>query len=346
MKNWIITGISGSGRIEMLEELKMHSEKLGKKVMIHDVGKLIYEEAKNSKIELIDKRVLDINKNLLRSLRVSALKEVELNILKNPDIDINLIGVHATFRWNHNLIEGLSFKNLNRFKIDGFINVIDDVKTIYDINSKNPKWEKETLPNLEVTQNWMIEEEFITQVIADFFDKPVYIIAKNQNISNIFDFFFANKKKIYLSYPITAIKNEEPELLERIQGEILKELEDIFVVFNPLSIKDMSLTYGNGKLELPHLITDITEETKNLIKSRTVERDYRFIDQSDATVVIYPTNKLSPGVLAEIIYSHQNLKPVFVYFKESASPFLEKYATYITNDFTKLISRLKDFSKE
>lgn len=344
MKNWIITGISGSGRIEILENLRDYCEKRGKKILIHDVGKLIYEEASKARIQLTDERVLDIDKNLLRTLRESALKEVELTILKNPEIDIHLIGIHATFRWKSNLIEGISYKNLNKFKIAGFINVIDDVKNIFEVNSKNPKWYKETLPNLEVTQNWMIEEEFITQVIADFFESPMFIIARSQRINNFYDFFFENKKKIYLSYPITAIKNEEPELLEKIQNEYLEKLENHFVVFNPLSIKDMTLTYGNGKLELPNLITDITEETKKLIKSRTIERDYHFIDQSDATVVIYPTDKLSPGVLAEIIYSHKNQKPVFVYFKEKASPFLEQYATYITNDFDDFLNKLKDFS--
>jgi len=346
MKNWIVTGISGSGRIELLEELKKVCEEKGKKVLIHDVGALIYEEAKKAKIHLIDERVLNIDKNLLRALRESALKEVQLTILKNKNVDINLIGIHATFRWKNNLIEGLSYKNLDRFNIEGFINVVDDVKNIYEINSKNPKWNKDNLPSLELTQQWMIEEEFITQVLADFFNKPMFIIARSHRIDNLYDFFFENKKKIYLSYPITAIKEDEPDLLEKIQTEYLTELENHFVVFNPLSIKDMSLTYGNGKLELPNLIADITEEAKKLIKSRTVERDYHFIDQSDATVVFYPTNKLSPGVLAEIIYSHKNQKPVFIYFKEKASPFLEHYATYITDNLDDFFYKLKDFSKK
>jgi len=174
----------------------------------------------------------------------------------------------------------------------------------------------------------------------------MFIIAKNHNISNLFDFFFTSKKKIYLSYPITAIKDKNPELLDKIQNEILKVLENLFVVFNPLTIKDMSLTYGDNSIKLPNLIAEITDESKKLIKSRTIERDYRFIDQSNATVVIYPTDKLSPGVLSEIIHSHKNQKPVFIYFNGKKSPFLEKYATYITDDFDKLINKLKQFADE
>ncbi|MCK5677012.1 MAG: hypothetical protein KAH72_00860 [Flavobacteriaceae bacterium] len=138
---------------------------------------------------------MDIDKNLLQTLRENALKEVELLKFKNPDTDLHLIGIHATFRWKHRLIEGLSYRNLSRFKIGGFINIVDDVKQIFQINSKNKKWDKDTLPKLEETQNWMIEEEFATQVLADFYKKPMYVVARNHNISNLYDFFFSDKKK-------------------------------------------------------------------------------------------------------------------------------------------------------
>ena len=139
-----------------------------------------------------------------------------------------------------------------------------------------------------------------------------------------------------MSYPITAIKESDPELLKRIQGEILSELEESFVVFNPLSIKDMSLTYDANSTTLSGSIAEISDTAKKIIKSRTVERDYRFIDQSDATVVIYPTDKLSPGVLSEINYSFNNQKPVFIYFDGPRSPFIEANATYLTNDLQDL----------
>lgn len=346
MKKWIITGISGSGRIELLNELEEYAHEKGKKILIHDVGKLIFEEAEKLNIQLTDDKVLDIDKKLLGTLRENALKEVEILELKNPDVELHLIGIHATFRWKHRIIEGLSFRNLLRFNIEGFINIVDDVEKIYKINSKNRKWNKDTLPNLEETQNWLMEEEFVTQVIADFFNKPAYIIARNHKIDNLYDFFFSNKKKIYLSYPITAIKDSNPEILTRIQTEFLEQLEKLFVVFNPLAIKDMSLTYGENKIELPDNIAEVTETVKEIIKARTIERDFRFIDQSDATVVVYPTDKLSPGVLSEIIYSHNNQKPVFVYFSGSKSPFLENYATYMTSDFSDLVEKLQFFSND
>jgi len=346
MKKWIITGVSGSGRIELLLNLKELSEKIGKKIMVHDVGELIQKEALKSKINLTDNRVLDIDRNLLQTLRENALKEIELLVLKNPDTDLHLIGIHATFRWKHRLIEGLSYRNLERFKIEGFINVVDDVKQIFKINSKNKKWDKETLPNLEETQNWMIEEEFATRVLADFYNKPMYVVARNHNLNNLKDFFFGSKKKVYLSYPITAIKESNPELLKKIQTRILEDVEKYFVVFNPLAIKDMALTYGEQNLDFKGGFAEITEKTKELIKARTVERDFTFIDQSDAVVVIYPTDKISPGVLAEIIYAHRNQKPVFMHFTSKKSPFLENYVTYLTDELEDLMINLKGFSND
>ncbi|MCK5677013.1 MAG: nucleoside 2-deoxyribosyltransferase [Flavobacteriaceae bacterium] len=108
----------------------------------------------------------------------------------------------------------------------------------------------------------------------------------------------------------------------------------------------MSLTYGNKNLEFSDGFAKITKKTKELIKSRTVERDFRFIDQSDAVVVIYPTEKISPGVLAEIIYAHRNQKPVFMYFTSKTSPFLENYVTYLTDDLENLMTNLEGFSND
>ena len=62
----------------------------------------------------------------------------------------------------------------------------------------------------------------------------------------------------------------------------------------------------------PELIEQLDADVIKIIKSRTVHRDYQFIDQSDAIVVFYLTDKLSPGVMGEIVYAHRNQKPIFI----------------------------------
>ena len=327
MQTWIVTGVSGSGRIELLNELAEYCNSQGRNVLVHDVGAMIADEARRQRLQFVDDKILDVDLALLRILRTAVIKEVRVRICEHPTADLHLIGIHACFRWKERLIPGISFIDIGDLRPDGFIDVVDDVQAVHDRNSRNLKWDRTSLPNLEQTQDWMIEEEFITKVLAEVRSKPMYLVARNHKIPNLADLFFSTKKRIYLSYPITAVRKEQPELLARIQGEILTELERLFVVFNPLAIEDMSLVAGK---DLPETVDQVTPDAQALIKSRTIERDYQFIDQSDAVVVYYMTDKVSPGVLAEIYYAHRNMKTVYLCFPYALSPFLEGAATQIS----------------
>jgi len=346
MQKWIVTGISGSGRIELLQELKTYAEQIGKNVMVHDVGAMIEEECRKQRIKYSDKRVLNLDRNLLKVLRTSALKEVLLRIAKMTDTDIHFIGVHATFRWKSRIIPGMSFQDVLEIKPDGLLNIIGDIQTICKINCNNPKWDEKTLPNPQETQYWMMEEEFVTEVIGEVINSQMYLVARRHNIQNLSDLFFSAKKKIYLSYPITAIREEHPELLEQIQNKMLKDLEELFVVFDPLTIKDIGDMDRQFNGALPVSLKEFDSKAKEIIKARTIERDFQFIDQSDAVVVLYITEKLSPGVIAEIAYAHRTAKPVFMVFPFKLSPFIEDMTTSIYKTFEELIERLKSFSVE
>jgi adenylate kinase len=349
MKKWIVTGISGSDRIELLQEIKKYSkDKLKKKVIIHDVGELIKNECKRIRNPLVDERILDVDRALLTCLRSSSLKDIKLLLQKhhqeNHDDYTHFIGVHACFHWRNRIIPGISFQNLIDLEPSGFVHVHRNVKDIMEKNKRNPKWDIETLPNLEQTQEWMMEEEFITEVLAEVLDVPIYIVSRDHHIENLVDLFFSDKKRVYLSYPITAIQNENPQLLEKIQGPILQRLEKLFVVFNPLSIQDMPLISGNAKNKIPDLVEHLNANTKEIIKKRTIERDYQFIDQSDAVIVFYLTEKVSPGVLSEVYYAHRNMKPVYMVLSSQRSPFIEDAADFIEKDIDPLFLRLEKFA--
>jgi adenylate kinase/nucleoside 2-deoxyribosyltransferase len=345
MQKWIVNGISGCGRIELLNELKAFGDRNGKKICVHDVGELIFRESKRLHIPVTDERILDMDLNQLNLLRTLAIRDVESEILKHNDIDLHLIGTHATFRWKSRLIPGISYQDILEIKPNGFINVIHNVKQIFECNQKNKKWDSLTLPGLEETQSWLMEEEFITEVLANVINVPMYNVARDHKIENLSDLFFSQKKKIYLSYPITAIQEAHPDLLEQVQGPILSELEELFIVFNPLTIQDMTLADPKAGEKMPELINQLTPEAKEMIKKRTIERDFQFIDQSDAIVVFYLTDKLSPGVLAEIFYAHRNQKPVFMVFAEKKSPFIEEVTTVIEPTKELLMERLREFAK-
>lgn len=344
MENWVFTGISGSGRIELLEEIKVEAEGRGKSVRVHDVGALIRQEAITHKIPIVDERFLDMDNSQLRLLRASSLKEVEVEIIKGGEVDFNLIGIHATFRWKGRLIPGISYQDASRLAPDAFISVTNNVKEVWETNQKNAKWDQHTLPNFEKTQDWMMVEEFATEIMADVQGKPIFLASRNHNIANLTDLLLTEKKRIYLSYPITAVQEDQPELLARIQGEILDKLEELFVVFNPLAVEDMPLASPTASDDLPQLVDQLTPAAIELIKTRTIERDYQFIDQSDAVVVFYLTERVSPGVLAEIYYAKRNQTPVFMVFPGKRSPFIEDAVTVIEADLDSLIDRLAAFA--
>ncbi len=341
MERWVVTGISGSGRIELLQELSAHVKTLGRSIIVHDIGDLIRQECIRNGILYTDKRILDLDNTLLTTLRSSALKEAIIQAQIDGGADFHFIGTHATFRWKNRLIPGISFSDLNQFNPDGFVSIVDNVKKVLATNKKNPKWDKDEVPNYEETQDWMTEEEFVTEVLSDVFRKPIYLVAREHKIENLADLFLSKKKKIYLSYPITAVEKDNPDLLDRVQGPILKELEKLFVVFNPLTIRDMQLAKSN----LPDKLEELTPKAKNIIKTRTVARDFQFIDQADAVVVFYLTDKVSPGVLAEIFYAHRNQKPVYMVYPFAKSPFIEDVTSLIETDIEPLMKYLSEFAK-
>jgi adenylate kinase/nucleoside 2-deoxyribosyltransferase len=345
-QKWIVTGISGSDRIELLNDLANYSAKeLSKTVRVHDVGKLIAEACQKSGRTMVDKKILDVDRSFLASLRSTALKDVKIAMLEEPSVDLHLIGIHATFRWRNRLIPGISFNDVLSLDPNGFINIHRDVEEIIAKNQQNDKWESENVPNAQSTQEWMMEEEFVTEVLAEVTGKPIIIVSRKHKLKNLADFFFSNKRKVYLSYPITPVRESNPELLEEIQGKILEQLETYFIVFNPLTIQDMPLTYDDTKSEVPDLVGQLTPEVKEIIKKRTIERDFQFIDQSDAVIVFYLTDKLSPGVLAEIYYAHRNMKPVFLVLSGKRSPFIEDAADVIVQKIDDIMPYLKRFSE-
>ncbi len=346
MEKWIVTGVSGSGRIELLKEIQEEAKKRARDIYIHDVGHLIRQEAIRNRILPVDQLIDDMDRSQLRLLRSAALKNVELAIARAPEKSIHLIGIHATFKWKGRLIPGISYQDIVEMKPDGFINVVHNLEDVINTNSKNPKWDENTLPDGVETQDWIIIEEFVTEVLSEVSQKRMYLVPRDHNISNITDLFTTNKKKIYLSYPITAVRKDNPKLLEQIQAEFLPKLENLFVVFNPLSVGDMTLASKDRDHELPELVDQLTIKAKEIIKSRTIDRDFQLIDQADAVVVLYLTDKVSPGVLAEIYYAHRNLTPVFVVFPYKKSPFMEDAVTHFEDDFDLMLEVLEEFANK
>lgn len=343
-KIWLVTGVSGCGWNELLDEIskKAVTNCPDNTIYIFDVGNYMQKECERLNFSISKENILDVDGTLLETIRSLALKEVLAEIKAISDEKaIIFIGIHAVFHWKNRLIPGVSYYDLGdpALNLAGVINVTDDITAVLTKNDCNPVRKKAGQLSPTETQKWMQEEELLSKIIADIKQCPFYVIAKNHNPENLLDFFLGQKKRIYLSYPITAIRNDDPSKLDVFLNTTLRTLNELFVVFNPLAIGDL----GNiASFENNDEYSKIT----NIVNTRTIQRDFRFIDQSNAVVVYYDTDKNSPGVFAEIYYAYRTGKPVYIYYPHKASPFLQDAVTSMDDNFDSFVARLRRIAQD
>lgn len=300
-------------------------------ISFHDIGTVMKETARESGIEFTDLKVLDSDPTVLSLARRTAFYKISLEAQKTEH---SCVGIHACFRWRGVLLEGLAYREVLEFPADIFLNVVDNIQDVIGRFQENPQWSWMQKDEVGV---WMDEEEFLTEQLAKLCGKPFYVIAREQPLEDVYELVFGNKPKFYLSYPITVLE-DMPEELEKIRTSV-KRLREEFICFDPLYIKDMTMARDLEAAERSRSITDVDSRMIENIKSRTVDRDFQFIRQSDFIVVMYPTEKLSPGVLSEMNFAHRYNKPVYAYYTHAKSPFFENLCDKIFTD----VSELEDF---
>ncbi len=311
----IVTGISNSGRREFMEDFERLCRRKGADISFFDIGTVMKQTGKESGIDFTDLKVLDSDATVLSLARRTAFYKISLEAQKTEH---SCVGIHACFRWRGILLEGLAYREVLEFPADIFLNVVDHIQDVIARFQANPQWSWMQKDEVGV---WMDEEEFITEQLAKLCNKPFYVVAREQPVEDVYDLCFGDKKKFYLSYPITVLE-DTPEELDRIRSSV-DRLRKTFICFDPLYIKDMSLVRELEKTDQETRIADIDSRMIEQIKMRTVDRDYQFIRQSDFVVVMYPTEKLSPGVLSEMNFAYRYNKPVYAYFPHARSPFFE-----------------------
>ena len=304
----------------------------GLNIGFFNVGDFMRQIGAESHVDFTEK-VLDSDPAVLSLARRTAFYEIA-QLAANYKHAV--IGLHACFRWRGSLLEGFSFKDIEIIQPDILINVVDNITDISGRMDRSMQWAGMGKATLNV---WLDEEEFLTRQLAQLIEKPYYAVAKQHGLENFSELLFSPKKPIfYLSYPITLLK-DTPEEIEKIR-EMGEKLSRSFIVFDPLSIKDMALvTDGGEAVDSTQSVATVGEMDKDVIeqiKTRTISRDYQFVHQSDFVVVIYPTDKLSPGVLSEMNYASRHNKPVYAVYNETRSIFFENLCEQIFDTFEEL----------
>ena len=330
----IISGISGSGRSDAVTDLQKFTEKNfpQKKIVIMNTNRKMWDVARELGMDVKREKMLDLSPPTLHALRSTVferiLREVEEYEEKNKDIAI-IINTHATFRWREHLMPGLDFFYLTKLQPDLFITIIDVINDIYDTLEANPLWGG--MNNRLQLGIWQEEEAFITKLMAEIIKKPFYLIARRQPPNTLYKLIFEHEvsERVYLSYPMTHIKDSEKK--KEIE-DLTNELRDLgFIVFDP------------GTMELEKTHEEIPEDIRVFDFYQTVYRDFQLIDQGTMVVVFYPEIVHSSGVFNEQAYGFRNNKYVFAIFPaENYSPFTSFFADKTFISVETLIKYLKE----
>ena len=359
----IVTGISGSGRLDTLVKVQEISNNWALKII--DVGTKMFEKSKALGIDIPEGKILDMDPLALDYLRAATFEDILSELDRLGEGEAALISTHTCFRWKKHLTHAFNFYYINRIKPDIYINIVDSIHYIYAKLANSAAWRGRL--NLKDMLVWRDEEAFVTKMLAEYHRKPFYLFSRREDPEMlrriIFDVELAKKqgrkpaKKAYLSYPITHVKGQE-DIMEK-KNEFKEELKKAgIIVFDPIAVEDLEVVdllasaKREGKdyvdVEIDGIsakipIDEILDSMED-IKDQVVARDYQLIVQSDMIVVFYPTTTLSPGVLSEVNFGHTHNKDVYVVFPVggNVSPFLEYYTTKIFRSTEELLDYFKD----
>jgi adenylate kinase len=330
----IVSGISGSGRSDAVDDLKDYLQKNypEKKLVVMTTNRMMWKTARELGMDVKREKMLDLSPPTLQALRSTVferiLHDVEEHEKNHKNIAI-IINTHATFRWRQHLMPGWDFYYLTKLKPDLFLTIINVINDIYHTLEANPLWKG--MNNRYQLGIWQEEEAFTTKLMAETMKKPFYIIARRQPPETLYRLIFEHEvsEKVYLSYPMTHIKDEGKK--KDIEN-LAQELRNLgLVVFDP------------GTMELERIYEDIPEDIRVFDFYQTVYRDFQLIDQGTMVVIFYPEIVHSSGVVNEQAYGFRNNKYVFAVFPaENYSPFTSFFADKTFKSVNELITFLKE----
>lgn len=300
-----MSGISGTGTGDYLQAVVEAARAEGHvhEVELHDVGQIMREYAEIDNPGVNWDLILDADEVQLRHLRSLALQGVVASVASRP-MALHLIDMHLSFRWRAFLTKGIDVHALEPFrpKVRCFVNLIQDLSQLQE-RLQPTGWGDRQILELLV---WRDEELFLSTLYADMLDRSSCFVLPVAEPPEMLEriIWHPEVRRVYLSFPITAIQNDDParEEIRRFRDR----LREFAVVFDPYASKDYDET--DTRPEMSALRREIGEVTR--------VRDYRFIDQTEAVVVYYPKKVPSKGVDAEMAHAHKTGKPIYAYCPE------------------------------
>ncbi len=345
----VVTGMVGLSKKGYLEEVCRFAGGRGREVALRSVGDMMYAEAP----DIPPGRILDIPLKRLHSLRRSVFKDIIAQAGQAPNLIVN---THATFRWRHGLFPAVDFDQMRQLDADMYICLIDGVVAMHQ-RLLDEHAVEHSLKDLIV---WREEEIISTEMLCKGInDKiPFYSLARGgaeETIQTFYRLMFQRHlKKVYLSFPMTAVA--KIEAVTREIGEFRRLMKRSFICFDPGDLEEAHLPFlarqahaqGQSSMEVAashRLVRLEVEEVLQIerdINSQIYARDFLLIDQADMIVSFVPAlpdgrAAISSGVERELQHAHEAAKEVYVIWAARQNP-----SVFVTQTAHKVFSSVEE----
>lgn len=357
----LVTGQVGMDKKDYLKRVVDFAGQQGESVHMCNVGDMMYTEAR----DIAPGRILDLPWSRLSSLRRAVFKDV---ITESREHEHVIINTHATFRWRHGLFSAFDFDQIEKLDPDMFICLVDNIEMVHHRLHRDHEIDA-TLKDCMV---WREEEILATEMLAQAFHKPFYIMARGRHQDTVRTTFRlicrSEMRKVYPSFPMSHVVGM-PELLAEID-QFRAALADHFITFDPGDVDEKLLLEnaiaaareGHEFVEaLPHSFGGSKTADKPLkvrvrevldiagdIDGQIYMRDFKLIDQSHMIVSLVPELPggmpgLSSGVERELQHAFEHAKEVYVVWlpKKHPSPFITETATKIFSSVSEALDHFE-----
>ncbi|MCC6579663.1 MAG: AAA family ATPase [Phycisphaeraceae bacterium] len=357
----IVTGQVGMDKKSYLERAARFAGEAGDRIDLYHVGDMMYAEAPDVR----PGRILDLPLSRLNALRRAVFKDVIAESAGQANVIVN---THATFRWRHGLFSAFDFDQLERFKPDMFICLVDNIEVVHHRLHKEHTIDA-TLKDLMV---WREEEIMATELVAQALGcrNKFYVLSRGRHTDTVESCFRLvcqpQMKRVYPSFPMSHVVGM-PDVLAEIDA-FRAVLAKHFVAFDPGDVDEKLLldsaiaaakegkdliemnagSFSGGQLTIPVSVRQVLDIAGD-IDGQIYARDFKLIDQADMIVSLIPELPgggpgLSSGVERELQHAFEHGKEVYVVWKprKNPSPFITETATKV---FTSVQEAIEEFDR-
>lgn len=342
----LVTGPPLNGRDEYISKAFKELDLAGKVGYYHLFDYMRLVAIENYNINLTRVNVVNLNPNLLVRIRSEAIDRVRKSIAES-EFDVVIVSTPSKFILKPSpmapsgAIYGFSVDDLSSISPSIVVIFIDDLLKVHQRFLMDGEWPNRIDISLGLLATWRRESiEYVYNTVArkdkEFESKTdVVIFAYAHDYETFIDLIYGSKPRIYLSY---HIKDTPEDVREKLVEKAKGFLNTYYVCIDPYTIRDWNIVeaYDNALensldkvyVDGYELDFDEVENAIEEIRAQIVDRDYKIILSSHATVVLHFLDRPSYGVMSEIIFSRLEANnPVYVLypFKKRPSPFFEFY---------------------